>query len=82
MGIEMAQGPRVALAHSETCPVGSWCEFDILCRDEDLAAQIPEWMSSGIYYGIGQWRNSGRGRYVWEEIDPETGRTIGGNKKP
>jgi hypothetical protein len=32
-----------------------------------------------MHYGIGQWRNSGKGRFLWEEIDPETGAVIGGN---
>ena len=65
---ETAQGPRVALAHSETCPEGSWCEFIIESRDPKLEKYIREWLDSGVYYGIGQWRNAGKGRFTWEEI--------------
>lgn len=65
---ETAQGPRVALAHSETCPEGSWCEFDVGTLDPKLEKNIREWLDSGVLYGIGQWRNSGKGRFTWEEI--------------
>lgn len=76
---ETAQGPRVALAHSETCPEGSWIEMDILTRADDLMEYVPEWLNSGIYYGISQWRNAGKGRFVWEQLD-DAGNVIGGNK--
>lgn len=76
---ETAQGPRVALAHSEVCPAGSWVEIDILVRRDDLMKNVREWLNGGIYYGIGQWRNAGHGRLVWEELD-EKGKVIGGNK--
>ena len=76
---ETAQGPRVALAHSEVCPAGSWVEVDILVRTDDLLRNVREWLDGGIFYGIGQWRNSGKGRFVWEELD-EKGKVIGGNK--
>ena len=77
---ETAQGPRVALAHSETCPEGSWIEMDILTRADDLMEYVPEWLNSGIYYGISQWRNAGKGRFVWEQLD-DAGNVIGGNKR-
>lgn len=77
---ETAQGPRVALAHSETCPAGSWIELDIMSRDDDLEYYIHEWLNSGMFYGIGQWRNADKGRFVWELLD-EDGKVIkGGNK--
>lgn len=77
---ETAQGPRVALAHSEVCPAGSWVEMDILVRVDGLMNNVREWLNGGIFYGLGQWRNSGKGRYVWEELD-DKGNVIGGNKK-
>ena len=76
---ETAQGPRVALAHSEVGPAGSWIEVDILVRRNDLMKNVWEWLDGGIFYGIGQWRNSGKGRFVWEELD-DKGKVIGGNK--
>lgn len=77
---ETAQGPRVALAHSEVCPAGSWVEIDILVRRDDLMKNVREWLNGGIYYGIGQWRNSGKGRLIWDELD-EHGKVIGGNNE-
>ena len=76
---ETAQGPRVALAHSEVCPAGSWVDIDILVRRDDLMKNVKEWLDGGMFYGIGQWRNSGRGRLLWDEIDEKTGEVIGGN---
>ena len=31
-------------------------------------ALVREWLDYGAYSGIGQWRNSGKGRFTWEEI--------------
>lgn len=77
---ETAQGPRVALAHSETCPAGSWIEMDILTRQDDLMKYVPEWLNSGMFSGISQWRNAGKGRFVWEQLDKD-GKVIGGNRE-
>ena len=46
-----------------------------------MAALARECLDYGIYRGIGQWRNSGRGRYMWEELD-DGGKVIGGNYDP
>lgn len=75
---ETPQGPRVALALSETVPIGSVMEFDVVCLHEGIHERIPEWLDYGKYNGLGQWRNSGRGSYVWEELDDD-GNVIGGN---
>ena len=61
-------GERVALAHSETVPAGSTIEFTIRCLKDDHEDLVREWLDYGVYRGIGQWRNSGKGRFTWEEV--------------
>ena len=56
------QGERIALANSEVCPQGTTCEFDVLCMVDEDADMLREWLEYGKYKGIGQWRNSGKGR--------------------
>lgn len=62
------QGPRVALAHSESVPAGSTLEFTINLLDDSLEDVIRECLDYGKLRGLGQWRNSGCGRFVWEEV--------------
>lgn len=64
------QGERVAIADSEMVPAGSTIEFDILMMDPNDREMITEWLDYGSLNGLGQWRNSGKGAYVWEEISP------------
>lgn len=65
---ETLQGPRVALAHSETVPAGSTCEFTINLLDDSLEAAVWECLNYGKLRGLAQWRNSGKGTFEWEEI--------------
>ena len=65
---ETAQGPRIALANSETVPEGSSIEFTILLLDKGLEKVIRECLDYGALRGMCQWRNSGKGRFVWEEV--------------
>ena len=65
---ETLQGPRVAIAHSESVPEGSTATFTILMLDDSLESIVRECLDYGALRGIGQWRNSGKGRYTWEEI--------------
>lgn len=60
------QGERVALAMSEEIPAGSKVEFDILCMDVANEKAVIEWLDYGQLRGIGQWRNSGKGRFTYE----------------
>jgi hypothetical protein len=67
---QTALGERIALAHSETVPIGTTVEFEI--RAMELAASkvtiddcIKEWLDYGALRGLGQWRNSGKGRYSY-----------------
>lgn len=65
---QTAQGERVALAISEEIPAGSWFVAEILCMDDKYIPMVKEWLDFGAYNGLGQWRNSGKGRISWEEI--------------
>ena len=62
------QGERVALANSEEIPAGSIIEFTIAML-ADYREIIREWLDYGRYRGLGQWRNSGKGRFTWEEME-------------
>lgn len=73
------QGDRVALAHSETVPAGSWCEFTVEMWTDDLEAVVRECLDYGLRRGLAQWRNSGKGRFCGEELDDD-GKVIGGNR--
>lgn len=63
-----AMGERVALANSETAPAGTTIEIEIQAMTKDMLELARECLDYGIYRGIGQWRNSGKGRFKWEEI--------------
>lgn len=71
--VQGPKGERVALAASETCPVGTTMIFRIdwyeLKKSKDsLRETIIEWLDYGVLRGFSQWRNSGKGRFRWEEI--------------
>ena len=65
---QTAQGERIALANSEAVPAGSWIEFKVVCLSDAYEKAVREWLNYGQFKGIGQWRNSGMGRFTWEEI--------------
>lgn len=62
------QGERVSLARSEEIPAGAQVEFTIIMFMDSHENAVREWLDYGRFSGIGQWRNSGKGRFVWEEI--------------
>lgn len=62
-------GERIALAHSETVPAGSMCEFEVCAMTPELALMAQACLEYGEYKGSGQWRNSGKGRYTIEFLD-------------
>ena len=76
---QTAQGERIALSSSEEIHAGAQIEFEVQCMSADQAAAVREWLDYGIFRGFGQWRNSGKGKYYWEELDAE-GNVVGGNK--
>lgn len=63
------QGERVALANSETVPAGTWFECDIVVWDPSTWDLIEEWLNYGVFNGLGQWRSSGKGAFVWSYVD-------------
>ena len=65
---QTAQGERVSLAISEQIPAGATVEFTVVCLLDDHEKAVREWLDYGRLSGIGQWRNSGMGRFTWEEL--------------
>jgi hypothetical protein len=66
---ETMRGERVALATSETVPAGTTLEFEITnLVPAVLDDLIRQGLDFGKEKGTGQWRNSGKGRYEWEEL--------------
>ena len=66
---ETMQGPRVAIADSDSIEKGSWIEFDVVMLDDVDWPLVSEWLDYGKFNGLGQWRNSGKGAFVWHEIN-------------
>ena len=63
------QGERTAIAHSETVPEGSRLTFTVQMLTADLEAVVRECLDYGALHGLGQWRNSGKGRFEWAEAE-------------
>jgi len=65
------RGARVALCSSETVPAGTTIDVKIEYYNKDFLPCILEWLDYGAERGLGQWRNSGKGRFTWEELKAE-----------
>jgi hypothetical protein len=65
---QTAQGERVAIACSEAIPAGAQLEFEISVLKDDMMKYVIEWLDYGKFNGLGQWHNSGKGRFTWEDI--------------
>ena len=63
------KGERIALATSEEVPAGTTIEVEITTLSKKLDELMVKCMDSGSNKGIGQWRNSGKGRFEWVMID-------------
>lgn len=63
---ETMQGPRVALARSESVPAGTVMSFEITVLQDGLVDVVKDWLDYGSLRGIGQWRNSGCGRFEYQ----------------
>lgn len=68
---QTAQGERISLANSETIPSGATIEFTVKCLIDSYVDVVREWFDYGELRGMGQWRNSGKGRFFWDELDSE-----------
>ena len=66
---QTAQGERNSLASSEEIAAGAKMEFSILVMSDDLVPAVKEWLSYGKLRGLGQWRNSGKGRFLCEILE-------------
>lgn len=65
---QTAQGERIALANSEAMAAGTTAEFEVICMADGLMDFVREWLDYGEWHGLGQWRNSGKGAFTWEEL--------------
>lgn len=63
---QTAQGERVCLARSDTCPVGTTITFDVLVVGTVGKKLLEEWLIYGALRGLGQWRNGGWGKFTYE----------------
>ena len=65
---QTAQGERVALSTSEAAPAGTTVELTVMALTKDMFELAKECLDYGTLRGIGQWRNSGKGRFTYEVI--------------
>jgi len=65
---QTAQGERVALARSDTCPAGTQITFIVSILGSVSQALLKEWLDYGELRGLGQWRNAGYGAFVYEMV--------------
>lgn len=58
------QGERISLARSETVPADTTMTFEVTVLDGTAHWNaVEEWLEYGKVRGLGQWRNSGKGRF-------------------
>ena len=68
---QTAQGERIALARSETVPAGTRLAFTVVLLSDKIEGLATEWFEYGTLRGLGQWRNSGKGRFQAKIGSPE-----------
>jgi hypothetical protein len=66
---QTAQGERVTLARSDTCPAGTQAEFEIKVLGGVTKGLLIEWLDYGQFNGLGQWRNASYGSFSYVIID-------------
>ncbi|HSW63969.1 MAG TPA: hypothetical protein VLH56_11780 [Dissulfurispiraceae bacterium] len=65
---ETMRGERIALARSEEAPAGTTIQFEVISMNKALLPYILRWLEYGKLKGLGQWRNSGKGRFSFSVI--------------
>ena len=65
---QTAMGERIALSNSETAPAGTYIDIEIGCLTKDMMELAKECLDYGKRRGLGQWRNSGKGRFTYEVL--------------
>ncbi len=67
---ETMKGPRVSVARSEVVSAGTSfeCEIKTMKGGPVSEAMMREMLDYGAWKGLGQWRNSGKGRFEWAEV--------------
>jgi len=64
------KGERIALARSEAAPEGTKIVFDVVLLNESLLKKrVIDWLKYGGLRGLGQWRNSGAGRFQYKVLE-------------
>jgi len=66
---QTAQGERVTLARSDTCPPGTKARFTVTILDGVSEQLLREWLDYGAMRGIRRWRNAGYGTFVYEYVE-------------
>ena len=62
-------GERTSIAKSESVPEGSTIDFSVVCLDPALEKMVKECLDYGTMRGLGQWRNSGKGKFTYRFVD-------------
>lgn len=65
------KGERVALARSDTCPVGTTLTCTVKLLAGITEEHLREWLDYGQFLGLGQWRSGGWGRFTYEMEEVE-----------
>ena len=69
--IQGPTGERSAIASSEELPIGSSIKFYVEYMNAKDRDAIIEWLDYGTVHGLGAWRNSGKGTFIWRELKPD-----------
>ena len=70
------QGDITALSSSEEIPANKHLTFTLFLLDEKQEELARELLDYGVFTGLGQWRNAGYGKFIWECLSVESGLDI------